>query len=92
MGPGFIHAYSTTQQVNISRLDSTTEINEAPPQRLLQIQGPALGKSPSLRGGLNPQGPAPPTGRHKARRVFPQLGHGVMLEARRNRGFCPDNR
>jgi hypothetical protein len=63
----FLHIYSMTQQVNISSIGSTTTINEALPQRLLQIQGPALGKRPSLRGGLNPQAPAPPTGRHKAR-------------------------
>jgi len=89
MGPEFIHIDSMTQKVYIFRLGSTTQINEAPLRRLLQIQGPALGERPSLRGGLNPQRQAPPTGRHEARRAFLQLGQGVMLEARPDLGLPP---
>ncbi len=65
MGPGFIHIDSMTQTVNISSL--------TPSRRLLQIQGPTLGKRPVLRGGLDSQGPVPPSRRDKTCRVFLQL-------------------
>src|SRR5438876_6799404 len=54
MGPGFIHQGGMTQQADMTRLSGAPQINQAPLRRLLQIQGPALGKRAARRGSLDP--------------------------------------
>src|SRR2546422_864016 len=89
MEPGFIHQGGMTQQADLTRLGGAPQINQAPLRRLLQIQGPALGKRAARRGRLHALRPALPTRRHKARRAFLQLGQGMMLKARPDLGLPP---